>query len=144
MVINAANLFLVDDIVPYFTAAAVETNVVIIAASIPTLGPIFKRKRVKGSSTDSSTRSWSGDSGEIQYNMARALGMQMPKLGNSVTITAGPLARAHSEDDVFPLSPTVPAAIKRVMRTDVSVQHLDGRDEEMDESFPSVRNIIKF
>ena len=119
-------------------------NVVIIAASIPTLGPIFKRRRSKGSSTDSSARALSGDSGEIQYNMAQALGMRMPKLGNSVTITAGPLVRAHSEEETLPLSPIDPAAIKRVMHTNVSVQHWDGREEQMMESFSPVRNIIKF
>lgn len=135
---------MVDDVAAYFIASTVEMNIVIIATSIPTLGPIFKRKRSQGSSTDSSGRHLSGDSGEIQYNMGKALGMHMPKLGNSVTITAGPLARGHSDEDILPLSPMKPQAIKRVMHTDVSVQYADGRDEEMMESLSPVRNMLKF
>ncbi|KAI9677831.1 MAG: hypothetical protein M1822_008143 [Bathelium mastoideum] len=132
------------DVVSYFYAADVETNVVIIAASIPTLGPIFKRKRSKQSNIDSSSRALSGDSGEIQYNLGHALGMSMPRLGNSVTITAGPLARGISEEETLPLSPMKPAAIKRVMHTDVSVQYMNSEDEEMVESLPPMRNILKF
>ena len=135
----------VDDIAAYYIASTVEMNVVIIAASVPAIGPIFKRTRSPGSSIDSGFRHLSVDSGdEIQYNVGKALGMHMPKLGNTVTITAGPLARGHDDEDVFPLSPVQPATIKRMMRTDVSVQYMDGRDDEMIESLSPVRNIAKF
>ncbi|KAL9088322.1 MAG: hypothetical protein Q9165_006247 [Trypethelium subeluteriae] len=132
------------DINPYFHASSVELNVVIIAASIPTLGPIFKRKRSKASSYGSSNRFLSGDSDEIQYNVGQALGMRMPKLGNSVVIVGGPLARGTADEETLPLSPMRPANIKRTMHTDVSVQYTGGISEEMIKTFPPVRTTIKF
>ncbi|KAK0250383.1 hypothetical protein LTS09_014535 [Friedmanniomyces endolithicus] len=77
-----------DDVIPYFAAATVEQNIIIIAASVPTVAPIFKSlKRRYGSTLASSnasasSRQLSHDSAEIQHNMAKALGMNMPMLGN--------------------------------------------------------------
>ena len=129
-----------DDMVPYFIASAVELNVVIIATSVPTIGPIFKKRSSgKGLSSGSSGKPLSGDSGELQYNLGYALGIKMPKLGNSVTITGGPLARLNSGDDVLPLTPVEPAAIKKVIHADVSVSYSNIHEEELIDSLPPTR-----
>ncbi|KAI9708783.1 MAG: hypothetical protein M1820_003738 [Bogoriella megaspora] len=132
------------DVSNYFEAAALETNIVIITASIPILGPIFKKKRrTKSSQTDSSRR-MSDDSGDMAYNISQALGMRVPKLGNSVVITAGPLARLGSEEEL-PLSP-LNARIKTTRQTDVRVEYLqrnESREEEKIENLPPVKNIAQ-
>lgn len=54
---------------------------------------------------NSSQHRMSGDSGEIAYNLGKALGMQVPKLGNSVVITGGPAARNNSEEEILGMTP---------------------------------------
>ncbi|KAK1811358.1 hypothetical protein LTR12_014257 [Friedmanniomyces endolithicus] len=118
-----------DDVIPYFAAATVEQNIIIIAASVPTVAPIFKSlKRRYGSTLSSSnasasSRQLSHDSAEIQHNMAKALGMDMPMLGNSVTITAGRAAK-DSQEHILPLQEL--PAIKTTKQT--RIEYIE-RDE---------------
>ena len=102
-----------------------------IAAAIPTLGPIFKhfqsRQESKlsasnstGSHFNSSRRDSGADKVQIQKNLAHALGIEMPGLGNTVTIVAGNndrLKSKYSRDSVMPLS-----TIKATTSTDVKVE----------------------
>ncbi|KAK4915768.1 hypothetical protein LTR49_016137 [Elasticomyces elasticus] len=123
------------NVILYYVAAAVEQNVIIIAASIPTIAPIYKylqqrrstpsMKGLNSTSTSSSTTRLSGDSAYIQHNLANALGMNMPRLGNSVTITAGPQAK-DSQEHILPLA-SLPA-IKMTTRT--KVEYVDVGYEE--------------
>ncbi|KAK0319594.1 hypothetical protein LTR54_007208 [Friedmanniomyces endolithicus] len=119
-----------DDVIPYFAAATVEQNIIIIAASVPTVAPIFKSlKRRYGSTLSSSnasasSRQLSHDSAEIQHNMAKALGMNMPMLGNSVTITAGRAAK-DSQEHILPLQEL--PAIKTTKQTRIEyIERDDG------------------
>ncbi|KAK5682520.1 hypothetical protein LTS10_005648 [Elasticomyces elasticus] len=124
-----------DNVILYYVAAAVEQNVIIIAASIPTIAPIYKylqqrrpspsMKGFNSTSASSSTTRLSGDSAYIQHNLANALGMNMPRLGNSVTITAGPQAK-DSQEHILPLA-SLPA-IKMTTRT--KVEYVDVGYEE--------------
>lgn len=100
-----------------------------IAAAIPTLGPIFKHVRFGSTlSAHSSTglsygtvsrRNSSADKVQIQKNLAHALGIEMPGLGNSVTICAGPdhFNNKGSRDSVLQLS-----SIKATRSTNVQVE----------------------
>lgn len=110
-----------------------------IAAAIPTLGPILKHIRTKSTSkfssanssnamgvsgNDMSSRHLSQDSIQIQKTLAHALGIHMPGLGNTVTITAGNKERLTSKDSresVMPLS-----QIKTTTKTDVRVESVPG------------------
>jgi hypothetical protein len=133
----------IDDIVPYYEASSLEQNIIIITASIPTLGPLLRYVRHRFStatstSTDTSRRR-SGDSAEIQYNLAQALGIRMPGLGNTVIITAGPLARDNnSEEHILPLS-----AIKATTRTNVRVEYTNPEEVESSEELPPTRTSTK-
>ncbi|TKA82578.1 hypothetical protein B0A55_01185 [Friedmanniomyces simplex] len=113
-------------IIPYVAAATVEQNVIIISASVPTVAPIYKsfvrRYSSALSSTSASSRQMSGDSAEIQHNMAKALGMNMPMLGNNVTITAGRLAK-DSQEHILPLAEL--PAIKTTTHTKVEYAERD-------------------
>ncbi|KAK5706407.1 hypothetical protein LTR97_001395 [Elasticomyces elasticus] len=138
------------NVILYYAAASVEQNVIIIAASIPTIAPIYKylqqrrptpsTKGLNSTSATNSTTRLSGDSAYIQHNLANALGMNMPSLGNSVspttavhplevhprtmsdfffvqvTITAGAQAK-DSQEHILPLA-SLPA-IKMTTRTKV-------------------------
>lgn len=110
-----------------------------IAAAIPTLGPLLKHVRSKSNSrflsgnssnamgiSGTDSRHSSQDSIQIQKTLAHALGIHMPGLGNTVTITAGPnpkersasrLSSKSSRDSVMPLS-----SIKTTTKTDVKVE----------------------
>ncbi|KAK5723436.1 hypothetical protein LTR15_005134 [Elasticomyces elasticus] len=114
------------NVILYYAAASVEQNVIIIAASIPTIAPIYKylqqqrptpsTKGLNSTSATNSTTRLSGDSAYIQHNLANALGMNMPSLGNSVTITTGAQAK-DSQEHILPLA-SLPA-IKMTTRTKV-------------------------
>ncbi|KAK5112877.1 hypothetical protein LTR85_011104 [Meristemomyces frigidus] len=125
--------------IPYFSASSLESMIIIIAGSVPTLGPIFKRKRNVGSTSSSAPRD-SSDSGEIRYNLGQALGMRLPNLGNSVTITAGRQANTSAEE-ILPM--TNMPIIKASTRTSVRVHHIDGRGEEI-EALAPVKGFVKF
>jgi hypothetical protein len=105
-----------------------------IAATIPTLGPIYKYLRSgpdgklsAGSSSVSvsqygqgSRRGSGTDKMQIQKNLAHALGIEMPGLGNTVTICAGDHQRVKdkgSRESVMQLS-----SIKATRSTDVKVE----------------------
>ena len=117
-----------DDAVAYFEAATLECSIILITGSVPALGPIFRRTSSKTPSYDStrSGRTLSTDSSELQHNLAHALGMNMPKLGNVVVISAGPGSRRHSaEDDITPLAPLPPTVISASKHTQVKVEYAD-------------------
>ncbi|KAK4897213.1 hypothetical protein LTR27_005106 [Elasticomyces elasticus] len=124
-----------DNVILYYAAASVEQNVIIIAASIPTIAPIYKylsqrrptpsTKGLNSTAASNSTTRLSGDSAYIQHNLANALGMNMPSLGNSVTITAGAGAK-DSQEHILPLA-SLPA-IKMTTRT--KVEYVDVGYEE--------------
>lgn len=65
--------------------------------------------------TTTSTRTSSSSSAQIQRNLAEALGIHMPGLGNHVTISAGKGKRSGSRDSEMPLSDM----IKTTISTDV-------------------------
>lgn len=106
-----------------------------IATAVPTLGPIFKHIRSKsvsklsaGSSDGSqygpgSRRGSAAEKGQIQKNLAHALGIEMPGLGNTVTISTGKnersrsMAKGGSRESVMQLS-----SIKATRSTDVKVE----------------------
>ena len=120
-----------DNAVLFFYASSFEQSTIMIAASIPTLGPIFKHYRARTSSKLSavsnnssygtaSRRSSSADKVKIQKNLAHALGIEMPGLGNTVTICAGGTERLNmksSRESVVQLS-----SIKATRSTDVKVE----------------------
>lgn len=116
----------------YFYASSFEQSTILIAASIPTLGPIFKHFHSRHSSKLSavsnnslsygtaSRQSSSADKIQIQKNLAHALGIEMPGLGNTVTICAGGTERMNmkaSRESVLQLS-----SIKATRSTDVKVE----------------------
>ncbi|KAK4543762.1 hypothetical protein LTR36_004795 [Oleoguttula mirabilis] len=104
-------------IIQYFLASTLELNLIIIGASIPTLGPLFKRRHSVLHSTTTSSRD-SGEGAEIRHNLGQALGMNFAHLGNTVTITAGP--HASSQEEILPMKP-LPNLIKASRR--VVVEH---------------------
>jgi hypothetical protein len=122
-----------DNAVMYFYASSFEQSTIMIAAAIPTLGPIYKHLRSRstsklsaGSSSGSqygtaSRQSSGADNAQIQKNLAHALGIEMPGLGNTVTICAGGNERlttkSHSRESVMQLS-----SIKATRSTDVKVE----------------------
>jgi hypothetical protein len=121
-----------DNAVLFFYASSFEQSTIMIAASIPTLGPIIKHYRARTSSKLSavsnnslsygtgSRRSSSADKVQIQKNLAHALGIEMPGLGNTVTICAGGTERLNmkaSRESVLQLS-----SIKATRSTDVKVE----------------------
>ncbi|KAK3116673.1 hypothetical protein LTR53_002720 [Teratosphaeriaceae sp. CCFEE 6253] len=114
------------NIVPLYISSSLELNIIIISASIPAVAPIFKHIKhgtLLSTSTDSSRRR--SDDSEIQHNLAKALGMHLPTLGNTTVITAGPLARDSQEQILIPMS-TFPA-IKTTTKTEVRVDRVDRR-----------------
>lgn len=128
---------LLDNAVLYFYASSFEQSTILIAAAIPTLGPIFKHFRSRsdtklsagGSSSNlsygtASRRDSAADKVQIQKNLAHALGIEMPGLGNTVTICAGGggggterLNTKSSRESVMQLS-----SIKATRSTDVKVE----------------------
>lgn len=127
-----------------------------ISASIPTLGPILKHIRNKSGTkftfpsnsknnssslsaaeTAVSRHSSLGDA-QIQKNLAHALGIHMPGLGNTVVISGGKdrLKSKGSRDSVLPLSD-----IKATTRTDVKVEPVpaysmtSGGEEDVEKLF---------
>jgi hypothetical protein len=123
---------ILDNAVLFFYASSFEQSTILIAASIPTLGPIFKHYRSQHSSKLSavsnhslsygtgSRRSSSADKVQIQKNLAHALGIEMPGLGNTVSISAGGTERLNmksSRESVMQLS-----SIKATRSTDVKVE----------------------
>lgn len=119
-----------DGAVLYFYASSFEQSTIMIAAAIPTLGPIFKHfssrheskltaSQTSGSNFTSSRRESGADKVQIQKNLAHALGIEMPGLGNTVTIVAGKdrIKPKHSRESVMPLS-----TIKATRHTDVKVE----------------------
>jgi hypothetical protein len=123
-----------DNAVMYFYASSFEQSTIMIAAAIPTLGPIYKHLRFRstskfsagsssmGSQYGTASRQSSGaDNAQIQKNLAHALGIEMPGLGNTVTICAGGKERLtdkiNSRESVMQLS-----SIKATRSTDVKVE----------------------
>lgn len=120
-----------DNAALYFYASSFEQSTIMIAAAIPTLGPIYKHIRSKsisklsaGSSNASqyggvSRQDSAADKVQIQKNLAHALGIEMPGLGNTVTICAGNerLKSKGSRESVMQLS-----SIKAIRSTDVKVE----------------------
>lgn len=127
---------------PYFAASSLETYFILICACVPTLGPLFKRKRRQGSTASSTAPRESGDSGELRYNLGRALGMNMPNLGTTTTITAGH-PRSASQEEILPMGDM--SIIKTSTSTTVQVHHVDERGEEV-LALPSkpARGFVKF
>ena len=126
-----ANIAL-DNAVLYFYASSFEQSTILIAASIPTLGPIFKHYRSRTNSKfsagsngslsygTSSRQDSNADKVQIQKNLAHALGIEMPGLGNTVVICAGGKDRLNtkgSQESVMQLS-----NIKATRSTDVKVE----------------------
>jgi hypothetical protein len=120
-----------DNAVLYFYASSFEQSTILFAAAIPTLGPIFKHIRLRSGSKlsagSSSSVNYNTDSHQssvvnkiqIQKNLAHALGIEMPGLGNSVTICAGserPNTK-NNRDIVMQLS-----SINTIRSTDVRVE----------------------
>ncbi|KAF2765191.1 hypothetical protein EJ03DRAFT_217739 [Teratosphaeria nubilosa] len=116
-------------VIPYFAASSVEQNIIIISTSVPALGPIVKyvkRRWSSGASITSSklpcSRKSSEESDELYHNLALALGMRVPHLGNHVTIVAGAQAR-DSEERILPLRDLT--TIKTTVKTSVRVESDD-------------------
>lgn len=115
-----------------------------IAAAIPTFGPVFKRVRFaepitgKGSSVPSSKSSspkhsthkwnWEEDA-QIKQNFSHALGIEMPGLGNTVMITAGGGQRSPrvSRRDSLGSIQLKTFDTKPTVRTDVKVDSVPAR-----------------
>jgi hypothetical protein len=130
----------------------------LIAAAIPTLGPIFKYARSRsttnlsaGSSSSNSVsygtasrRDYSTDRVQIQKNLAHALGIEMPGLGNTVTICAGS-ARSNTKnnrDSVMQLS-----SINATRSTDVRVESAPAYtfysgDEDVERLFTTPKAVL--
>ncbi|KAF2769506.1 hypothetical protein EJ03DRAFT_93712 [Teratosphaeria nubilosa] len=121
------------NVVPYFMATGVELSLLIICSSLPTLGPFLRRLRQKyndtlHSSSDDMSRQPSTDDAVIRHNLAQALGMSLPVLGNTVTIMAGPAL--WSQEQILPLQELEPSMIKitRQMIVNVEYVHAEAND----------------
>jgi hypothetical protein len=128
-----------DNAVTYFYASSFEQSTILVAAAIPTLGPAIKFIRSKSSSTFASangtnnlsrnrggggelaSRHSTADSVDLQKDLEKMLGVKMPGLGNTVTISAGKdkqrLFSKSSRDSVMPMT-----NIKTVRSTDIKVE----------------------
>jgi hypothetical protein len=120
-----------DNAILYFYASSFEQSTIMIAAAVPTLGPIVKHfsKSSKFSTYGSTGMSYgtasrqdsAADNAQIQKNLAHALGIEMPGLGNTVTICAGSTDRTNNNksgrESVMQLS-----SIKATRSTDVKVE----------------------
>jgi len=125
-----------DSAVPYFYASSFEQSTILIAAAIPTLGPALKFIRTKSSSTFAShngsnnhsrhgnevSRHSSSDSIKLQKDLAHMLGVQMPGLGNTVTISAGKDKQRLFSKSSRESMPMPMANIKTVRSTDIKVE----------------------
>jgi len=113
-------------------ASALEQNLVIIGASIPTVAPMHKHLRRQYTSAFSSTtssRPLSGESDEVRHALSKALGMSIPLVGNQVVIVGGPQAAKDSQELPLTALPRLHHhAIQATTKTDVRVEYVGGKD----------------
>lgn len=115
-----------------------------MAAAIPTLGPVVKHARSedyrqKNASTDDfgncgkfGKSRLSEDCDQIQANLAHVLGIEMPGLGNEVTIIAG-INRSQAKEgrhSVVPLSKFKAARATEVKFGSVATSSTEEEDAE--------------